>query len=205
MGGTCNGDFDASKVRRDPTLADANAKIVTQINILEKRIAQTDAEAKRWVAKSGTDPSAKTYAMQLLKQKKMYEQQRDRLLGTHFNIDTAQFQEEQAEVTLMAARAMQQGHLRMQQQADMLPVEELERMADDMQELTHGLREASDVLARSGAMDGQPLEDLDAEWESLQQEVMQEKHAQMAQHVPAPRPVPVATSGQRRPLLAGGA
>lgn len=45
-------------------------------------------------------------AAQAMKRKKMYEQQRDQLIGTQFNIENLAFQQEQAEITCTAVEAM---------------------------------------------------------------------------------------------------
>jgi len=118
-GNSCNGAEGV--LSRRSTLEDATLKIDIQINDLERKIAKAEADAKIWAAKADAEPSAKLRAVQLLKQKKMYAEQRDRLMGTHFNVQNARFQEEQAELTLLAAQAMRQGadKLRKQQELEM--------------------------------------------------------------------------------------
>eukprot|EP00406_Dinophysis_acuminata_P073867 CAMPEP_0179259434 /NCGR_PEP_ID=MMETSP0797-20121207/25824_1 /TAXON_ID=47934 /ORGANISM="Dinophysis acuminata, Strain DAEP01" /LENGTH=226 /DNA_ID=CAMNT_0020967487 /DNA_START=16 /DNA_END=696 /DNA_ORIENTATION=+ len=193
MGSSCSGPEEGRSPAYEDTrgravyggkkhvgLEDASIKIANHINQLERKIAKAGEDAKTWASRADTDPTARTRAMQLLKQKKMYEQQRDRLMGTHFNVEAAAFQQEQSEVTLLAARAMQQSHDKLRQQAEMLPVDELERMTDDIQELTHQLRESQDALARSGAVDGVGMDDCEAEFQALQAEAEAAAAAQVA-------------------------
>jgi len=63
--------------------------------------------------------------------KKMYEQHRDQLLGTQFNVETLQFQAEQAEITALSVQAMQAGHAQMKKQQERMSVEQIERLQDE--------------------------------------------------------------------------
>jgi len=167
-GNSCSG-ADSVLGRGRSTLQDASLQIDLQINDLERRIAKAEKDAKSWAAKADSEPSAKVRAVQILKQKKMFEQQRDRLLGTHFNVENVQFQQEQAELTYLAAQAMQKGADRLRMQQELMPVDLLEQLADEMHDLTVEFRDAQDVLAREGAC-GDGLEDVEGEFLKLQAE-----------------------------------
>mmetsp|Transcript_39213 Transcript_39213/g.110845 ORF Transcript_39213/g.110845 Transcript_39213/m.110845 type:complete len:225 (+) Transcript_39213:132-806(+) len=224
MGATCNKE---ERRGHEPTLQDATVTLDRQINELERRIARVGHDAKIWAARADTEPMAKTIAMQCLKEKKQYEQQRDRLMGMHFNIEGARFQEEQAGVTLMAARAMQLGHERLKDHKEALDCENLEELMDSMQDLTLDLQEAQGALARDGMLDGNVDDDIEAEFAKLRGETLgipaagagqrtgipDELEAEFqrlaaeagASGAPAMEAAPAGKGERRRPISAAGA
>lgn len=158
-------------------------RIDHQIKSLERRILKSEEDARLWVARSGTEPAAKVRAMQCLKQKKMYEQHRDQLLGTQFNVETLQFQAEQAEVTALAVQAMQAGHNQMKHQQARISVDEIERLQEDMTELNGEFADIQEALARAPPDAASVEEDFESEWERLREEAAAET---LAQGIPPP-------------------
>merc|ERR1712039_572837 len=105
--------------------------------------------------------------MQCLKKKRQYEQQRDRLIATQSNVESAQFQQEQTAIALKTAQALRKGHDKMKDQQDKMNVDKLEQLMDDMQDRQLALRESQDALARNGAIDGIREDDFEAEFQRL--------------------------------------
>merc|ERR1719221_1803785 len=106
-------------------------------------------------------------AMQCLKKKRNYEMQRDRLLATQSNVESAQFQQEQTAVALKTAQALKKGHDKMKEQQEKMNVQDLELLMDDMQDRQSLLRESQEALARSGAIDAIREDDFEAEFQRL--------------------------------------
>jgi charged multivesicular body protein 4 len=153
----------------------ASARIQAQIASLERRIVEASDEAKMWTKRSDTNPTAKVRALQCLKKKKQFEEELQRLVGTHFNIEQMEFQQEQADLTMLTAQAMQKGHERMREAQDQLVVADLEKLVDDVHDLGDDLKFAQDALAMGGPAGG-VMDDAEAsaEFERLQQEFQAE-------------------------------
>lgn len=181
MGATCAGVDHRNQeevVRKGPIVRDGTAKAVyeevdTRIYDLECWIRKAEKDAKMWVQKSRTDPMARQRALQCVKQKKQYEQYRDNLLGTQFNMETMHAQTEQAKISLMVVGAMQEGHqdLRHVQQR-MGSAEEVEQLQDDLRDLTGEMGHLQEALGRN--MSDEADGEVEAEWQRLQEQMLQE-------------------------------
>lgn len=161
-------------------LDEANETLELQIRTLEGRIAKMDKESKGWASQVNTEPTAKMRAMQCLKKKKQFEQQRDRLLATQSNIESAQFQQEQTNIAYKTTQALHKGHEKMKLQQDKMNVNELENLMDDMQDRQAALRESQDILARNGATDGVMDSDFEAEFRALTMQTASENRAEQS-------------------------
>jgi charged multivesicular body protein 5 len=91
----------------------------------------------------------KQRALNCLKQKKMYEMQRDRLMQQQFNIEQAQFASETMQHTVTQVQAMKSANLTMRQQLDNISIDEIDDVYDDMQDLLDQNNEIQDLLSRS--------------------------------------------------------
>lgn len=143
MGG--KGSTQAPAAPKAPSLQEASQSLEGKIDDLEAKIANADEEARKWIAKKDQVPTAKARAMQVLKRKKMYEQQRDNLLGTQFNVENMQFQAENSQVTLAAVQAMTAAteHLKNQK----VTVAQVDKLTDDMAELQGDMQDIQAALA----------------------------------------------------------
>merc|ERR1719188_339262 len=132
-----------------PSLQDASAKIDAQIQNLEEKIVKAEQEAREHVAKGATNPTAKARALQAMKKKKMYEQQRDQLLGTQFNVENLAFQQEQAEVTMTAVEAMKAGQEQLKAATSKIDASTVDKLTDDMADLQDEMKEIQSALGAS--------------------------------------------------------
>eukprot|EP00928_Gymnodinium_smaydae_P059215 TRINITY_DN42471_c0_g1_i1.p1 TRINITY_DN42471_c0_g1~~TRINITY_DN42471_c0_g1_i1.p1 ORF type:complete len:217 (+),score=76.69 TRINITY_DN42471_c0_g1_i1:129-779(+) len=186
-----------------PSLQDASATLDRRIGDLERKIARSDEEARKLIATQGTNPSAKARAMQVLKMKKMYEQQRDQLVGTQFNLESMAIQQEQAEVTLATAEAMKAATAKLKDQTKKLDVNEVDKLTDGMQDLADELRDIQEALARPTGTDMGAEEDLEAELERLQAEqAMEVLMGAGATAAPAAPAAPAAVAATASPAAA---
>lgn len=151
----------------EPSLEEANITLDVQVQNLENRIAKMTRDAQSWASQAASEPTAKMRCMACLKKKKQYELQRDRLLATQSNIESAQFQQEQTQIAYKAAQALRKGHEKMKEQQEKMNVESLENLMDDMQDRQVALRESQEVMARNGAVDGTTDDDFEAEFRAM--------------------------------------
>lgn len=194
-----------------PSLQEASATLDTRIADLDKKIDRCDEEARALIAKKESVPSAKARAMQILKRKKMYEQQREQLVGTQANVENLAFQQEQAEVTLTAVEAMKHATKQLKEQKDKINVDQVDKLTDDMAELQADMQDIQEALARPlGVADDDAEEELAAEYAKLQEEQAMSilmgggvsSTATPAPAVPAPVVAPAAAQAIRSPGVA---
>lgn len=155
-----------------PSLSDASAKIDGRVSNLDEKIAKCDEDLKRLMAGGKSrNPADKKRALDVLRRKKMYEQQRDQAVGQQFNVDSLAFAQEQVEVTMTSVAAMKAGHQDLKAQYQQLDIGDVERLMDDMADLADEAAEINEAISQSYAVpDGFDEADLDAEFESLEEE-----------------------------------
>jgi charged multivesicular body protein 5 len=125
--------------------------------------------------------SLKQRAMQVLKQKRMYEQQRTALMGQQFNIDQTRFAQDNMKDQLAMIGAMKETHVAMKEQFQEFSIEEIEDLHDDMADLMEDTQEINDILARSyGVPDEINEEDLEAEFGALEEELALDQQSEAA-------------------------
>mmetsp|Transcript_115241 Transcript_115241/g.332898 ORF Transcript_115241/g.332898 Transcript_115241/m.332898 type:complete len:222 (+) Transcript_115241:79-744(+) len=165
-----------------PSLQEASAKIDLQVQNLEAKIAKVDEEIKALVAQGTSNPSAKQRCMQAMKQKKLYEQQRDQLIGTQFNVENLAFQQEQAEIISSAVNAMKVGTEQLKKQHQDIDVDSVDRLADDMAEIQDEMQRINEVLAQgTGFGVGVDESEFDAEYARMEEEMVAMKLAGMTE------------------------
>mmetsp|Transcript_40379 Transcript_40379/g.107089 ORF Transcript_40379/g.107089 Transcript_40379/m.107089 type:complete len:209 (-) Transcript_40379:151-777(-) len=152
-----------------PSLQEASAKIDLQVQALEAKISKCDADVKAYVAEN--KPTAKTRALQVMKRKKMYEAQRDKLIDTQFNVESMAHQQEAADITAITVAAMAAGQAKLQKQKESISIEKVERLTDDIAEVTEDLNDITDLLSKPLGMAAAEDEDeFAAEFERMQEE-----------------------------------
>ncbi|CAK0832913.1 unnamed protein product [Prorocentrum cordatum] len=185
MGQTCGG----------PSLEGTSEEISAQVDALEAKISKAERDLRQYVVLGATDPAAKQRALQLMRRKKVFEEQRQQLIGAQFNVDNLADQEEQAKFTLKAVKAMQAGRDKLKKNSERMSSNQVDRILDDATELADEMRNINEALAQ-----GSGLLELESEFAQLQREMMADAGAQAAQGAPmAAR----SASGHREQLAAG--
>merc|ERR1740116_247796 len=158
------------KPAEKPTLTDATEKIDKQVENLEAKIVKADEEIKKLVAEN--KPTSKQRALQAMKRKKMYEQQRDQLMGTQFNIENLQFQQEQAEITVTAVEAMKAGKDMLAAKAGEMNMDSVDKLTDELADLQAEMQDINEALAGPGLLGGAAADEdeLEAELAAVQEE-----------------------------------
>ncbi|CAE7665641.1 Vps60 [Symbiodinium microadriaticum] len=141
-----------------PNLQDAASNLDQKIEELGAKIQKADEEARQWVAKQSTDATAKARAMQALKRKKLYEQQRDQLVDTQFNVENLAFQQEQAEITAGTVAAMKKATDQLKNQTQKIGVDQVDKLTDEMADIAAEMKDIQSALAAPSAV-GSAAED----------------------------------------------
>lgn len=184
-----------------PSLSEASAKMDTRASALEEKIAKCDEDIRRYMQGSGSGAPQKQLAVQAMKRKKMYEQQRDQLLGTQFNVDFLAGAQEQAELTVLNVEAMKAGQADLKERYSKLGgVGNIEKLMDQMADLNDEIQDINEAMATSYAVpDGFDEAALEEEFGALEEEMKMEALAGISKPSylapvapPAPAAVPEA-------------
>jgi charged multivesicular body protein 5 len=102
-----------------------------KIKALEDELRKYQVQMKK--ANGSTLTMLKKRAMDTLKRKKMYEQQRDQLAGQAFNIDQTNFAIETVKSTQVTVAAMKEASKLLKVENKKLNISEIEDMQDDLE------------------------------------------------------------------------
>jgi len=187
-------------------LETTSEEINLQVENLQVKIAKADTQIRQLVAAAAADPSAKQRALQIMRRKKVWEEQRQQLIGAQFNVDALADQEEQAKYTLRAVQAMKVGRDRLKKSQDRMNPQMVDALLDDTAELAGDMKAINDSLAHSSG-----LTDLESDYAELQRELRAAATLNMGQQDPAPgynamarqEPAPAYNAPARQPCDAG--
>lgn len=163
-----------------PTLDDASHNIGNRLNQHEAKIAAIDQELvnlKQQMSRMREGPAKnqiKSRALTLLKQKKMYEKQRDSMFNQQFNIDQQKFTQESLNDTQMLVKSMKASNATLKQQFKDIDIDEIEDLHDDMEDMMYLHNEIQDVMGRSFDTEVFDDEELMGELEGLENDLLSE-------------------------------
>lgn len=168
-----------------PGLGETSAGLGGRVDEMDKKIAGLENELRVYKEKikKARTPAAKQMvqkrAMEVLKRKKMYENQRDMVAGQQFNIDQASFGIESAKANIQTIAAMKGANQELKRTLKKdLNIDDVEDLADDMAEMMEDFNEINEALGRNFATpDDIDEADLDAELEMLEDEMFEEEAA----------------------------
>merc|ERR1712232_215853 len=146
-----------------PSLNDATQQADSRVERLDQKINQLETDLRKIreqmkrVKPGPAQNSLKQRAMRTLKQKKMYEQQRDSLMGTIFNMEQANFTTESLNDTVVMVNAMKHANTQMKKQFKQIDIDSVEDLYDDMAELM----EENDMIQEAMSRSFTTPEDLD--------------------------------------------
>jgi charged multivesicular body protein 5 len=142
------------------TLDDSIKMIDDRSAHLDKKIKDLDIEIhkqKEIINKSrnvSAKNAAKQRAIQLLKQKKTYENQRNSLMQQSFNIEQASFATQTMQDTALTIQAMRGANMAMKNQMKELNLDDLEDIQDELQDMFDQTNEIQEIMSRSYDMPG---------------------------------------------------
>lgn len=193
-----------------PSIQDASDGIGGRIGGMDQKIAGLESELRGYKDKMKTTrtPAAKKQlqkrAMEVLKRKRMYEQQRDAMAGQQFNLDQAAFGIESAKASVTTVAAMKAANKELKHTIkNELNIDDVDGLADDMAELMDDFNEINEALGQNFATpDDIDEADLDAELEMLGDEL--EAESEVADATPSylmpstPDAVPGTSTGPQK-------
>jgi charged multivesicular body protein 5 len=161
-----------------PSLGDAGARVDSRVKALDEKIAGLDKELVNYrnqlkKAKGSAATNIKRRAMETLKRKKMYENQRDQLAGQQFNIEQTSFAIDSIKDTQTTVGAMKDANKQIKAEFKKMNLSEIEvggmpddpfhdnntltckcpfsdqDTVDDLADMMEDMNEVNDMLSRS--------------------------------------------------------
>eukprot|EP00735_Rhodelphis_limneticus_P007451 TRINITY_DN19_c0_g1::TRINITY_DN19_c0_g1_i1::g.14750::m.14750 TRINITY_DN19_c0_g1::TRINITY_DN19_c0_g1_i1::g.14750 ORF type:complete len:223 (+),score=53.64,sp/Q9FMC5/VP602_ARATH/47.60/1e-57,Snf7/PF03357.16/3.5e-46,Cytochrom_B562/PF07361.6/5.8e+02,Cytochrom_B562/PF07361.6/0.003,Prefoldin_2/PF01920.15/0.024,Prefoldin_2/PF01920.15/4.8e+03,Sugarporin_N/PF11471.3/0.095,Sugarporin_N/PF11471.3/8e+03,Sugarporin_N/PF11471.3/4.2e+03,Striatin/PF08232.7/2.8,Striatin/PF08232.7/5.4e+02,Vps4_C/PF09336.5/1.6e+03, len=161
--------FGAPKPKNQVSLDDTIKNVEARGDSLEVKIKKLDVELKKYQeqlkkVKPGTSVhnSLKQRALRVLKQKKMYEAQRDQTMQQAFNMDQTRFATESLKETIVTVDTMKQAAKDMKKTMKKIKIEDVERVQDDLADMLDYSNEVQECLGRSYGI-GEEIDEGDLE------------------------------------------
>ncbi|KAJ3224508.1 hypothetical protein HK099_008376 [Clydaea vesicula] len=140
------------------------------VSIKIKKLEVELNELKNQMAKMRDGPgknALKQKAIRLLKQKKLYEGQKDQLMQQSFNMEQVNMTTDNLKNTFITLDAMQTANNEMKKQYKKVNLEKIDQLQDEMEDLMERANEVQESLSRSYAVDDIDEADLEAELDAL--------------------------------------
>ena len=151
--------FGSSKPKAPPpNLNDCIANIDSRGDSVEKKIAKLDQELAKYseqMKKMKEGPAKNTVkqkALRVLKQKKVYEGQREMLSNQSFNIEQQNMAIQSMKDTKTTVQAMQMGLKEMKKEYKNIDLNKIENLQDDMADILEQANEVQDIMGRTYGM-----------------------------------------------------
>jgi len=147
---------------------------------LDQTIKKLDGELRQFKeqlkkAKGPTAARLKKRAMETLKRKRMYEQQRDQLAGQKFNIEQTGFALDSVQDTAATVAALKEAKGALAQQVAQLDIDKVDDVVDDLAEAMGEIEEINEALGTAyGTPEDLDEGDLEAELAILEDELEEE-------------------------------
>ncbi|KAJ3096325.1 hypothetical protein HDU97_006026 [Phlyctochytrium planicorne] len=173
--------FGTSKPKAPkPTVNDAIRETDGRVDAVEVKIKKLDAELIKYkdqlkkMREGPAKESVKQKALRIVKQKKLYEGQRDQLMQQSFNMEQATMATENLKNTMVTVQAMQTANKELKTQYKKINLDKIEvnsKLDDEMEDLLEQANEIQETLGRSYALpDDIDEADLEAELDALEDE-----------------------------------
>merc|ERR1740116_53172 len=140
-----------------------------KISRLEKQIIELKKKMNK--SKGAAKNSYKSKALKLLKQKKQYETQRDRMYGQQMNIDNAKYAAQSVKDNADMVTAMKSAAVTLKSQMQEVNIDEVEDLQEDWMDLQDDANEINDILGEAWGMDDFDEDDLMDELDGLDDEL----------------------------------
>lgn len=158
-----------------PSVQDATDRINKRGETVDEKIKKLDAELARYkeqIKKTRPGPAqeaVKARAMRVLKQKRMYEGQRDMLYNQTFNLDQVSFAAEGIKDAQQTMSALKSANKDLKGMMKTVKINEIDNLQDEMMDLMDMSTEIQETLGRSYAVpDDIDEDDLMGELDALE-------------------------------------
>lgn len=160
-----------------PNMSDVIANVDSRAESVEKKIAKLDSELikyKEQLKKMREGPaknSIKQKAMNILKQRKMYENQRNTLMQQSFNMEQANMATQTLKDTQVTVNAMKYGMKEMKKEYKKINIDQIEDLQDDLTDMMEDANEIQEALGRTYGVPDVDEDELEAELEAINDEL----------------------------------
>jgi len=113
----------------------------------------------------------KQKAMRVLKQKRMYENQREQLSNQSFNLEQSNFAIQTVKDTKTTVDAMKLGVKEFKKEYKNINIDKIEDLQDELEDLTEQANEVQEIMGRSYGMPELDDDELEAELDMLGDEI----------------------------------
>lgn len=167
-----------------PSIQDASDRINKRGETVDEKIKKLDAELSRYkeqLKKTRPGPAQeaiKARAMRVLKQKKMYEGQRDMMYNQTFNLDQVAFAAEGIKDAQQTMSALKSANKELKGMMKTVKIQDIDNLQDEMMDLMDVSTEIQETLGRSyNVPDDIDEEDLMGELDALEADMGMETEA----------------------------
>ncbi|KPM05616.1 hypothetical protein NH340_JMT04240 [Sarcoptes scabiei] len=160
-----------------PQLSDVIANVDSRVDSIDKKIQKLEAELSKYkdqLKKMREGPSKnliKQKAMNILKQRKMYENQRNTLMQQSFNMEQTNMATQTLKDTQVTVEAMKLGVKEMKREYKKVNIDQIEDLQDDLADMMEDANEVQEALGRSYGMPEVDEDELEAELEAINDEL----------------------------------
>ncbi|XP_022746667.1 vacuolar protein sorting-associated protein 60.2 [Durio zibethinus] len=148
--------FGAKKDKEPPpSIEDASDRINKRGDTVDEKLKKLDAELNRYkeqIKKTRPGPAQeaiKARAMRVLKQKRMYEGQRDMLYNQTFNLDQVAFASEGLKDAQQTMSALKSANKELKGMMKTVKIQDIDNLQDEMMDLMDVSNEIQETLGRS--------------------------------------------------------
>jgi len=174
LNGKMNRLFGRSKPKGPaPNLNDCISNIDSRGESIDKKISRLDQELAKYreqMKKMRDGPSknmVKQKAMRVLKQKRMYENQREGLMQQSFNLEQSNYAIQTVKDTKTTVDAMKVGVKEFKKEYKGMNIDKIEDLQDEMEDLVEQSGEIQEIMGRSYGMPEMDDDELEAEFDAL--------------------------------------
>jgi len=184
-----------------PNLNDAISTIEGRAESVDKKIQKLDAELiqlKDQMKRMRDGPSknlVKQKALRILKQKRMYEGQKDQLDQQTFNMEQSNFAIQGMKDNQITVAAMKDGLKTMQREYKKLDINKIDKMQDDMEDMLDMNNDIQEALSRQYDTPDIDEADLEAELDALGDELQADTDTSFLDE--ALKPIPTREPGAK--------
>jgi charged multivesicular body protein 5 len=183
-----------------PNLTDCISNVDSRAESIDKKISRLDAELVKYkdqMKKMREGPAkngVKQKALRVLKQRKMYENQRDNLTQQSFNMEQTNYATQMLKDTKTTVDAMKLGVKEMKREYKKVNIDQIEDMQDELEDMLEQANDVQEALGRSYGTPDVDEEELEAELEALGDELALDTDTSYLEEVSTPK-VPTREPG----------
>merc|ERR1712141_642473 len=185
-----------------PNLNDCVANLDSRGDSIDKKIAKLDADLMKLknqmktMRNGAAKNNVKQKAMRILKQKRMYENQRENIAQQSFNMDQANYTINTLKDTQQTVTAMKAGVKQMKKEYKKINIDKVEDLQDELEDMMYEADEIQNVMGRSyGIGDDIDEAELEAEFDALGDDFLADNDASFLDELATPN-APTSNPGE---------